>query len=88
MCSAHWVLRLIFGTSGRNSCFKQGILSNVWFGHVSLPQLPVLSLPLKEIYDLLTEGEIKPVDGIIGADVLDQGGGFIDVAADRIYFTG
>lgn len=79
---------IVNGTSDLNSRSKQGTLSNVWFGHVMLPKLPFLSLPLKEIHELLNEGETSPVDGIIGADVLEQGGSVIDVAADRIYFTG
>ena len=67
---------------------KLGVLKDVVFGQAQLPQLPVMVIPLTAVFDALSDGEAAPIDGIIGADVLEQGGGIIDVAANALYLTG
>jgi predicted aspartyl protease len=79
---------LVAGASDANHKPMQGLLTNVTFGETSLPRLPVMVLPLKEVFDALSDGEASPIDGIIGADVLEQAGGIIDVAAGTLYLTG
>ena len=79
---------LIDGANDANRRPMQGVLTNVTFGEASLPQLPVMVVPLKEITRVLSDGESSPIDGIIGADVHEHGGGIIDVAANTLYLTG
>lgn len=78
---------LIDGADNANKRPKEAVLLNVRLGQALVTRLPVLVLPLEEVFKSLGEGGRYHVDGILGADILEQRGGVIDVAADSLYLT-
>lgn len=78
----------ISGADDANKRPKESVLKNVRLGQALLPRIPVLVLPLEEVFNHLGTGSRYHVDGILGADVLAKGGGVIDLAADMLYLAG
>jgi predicted aspartyl protease len=66
---------------------KEAALPNVRLGQALLSRIPVLVLPLEEVFKSLGAGSRYHVDGILGADVLARRGGVIDLAADLLYLA-
>lgn len=76
------------GADAANRTPMRATLPDVAFGKAAMPRLPVMVLPLKQVFKIIGEGEAKPIDGILGADVLERGGAIFDIAADTLYLTG
>jgi predicted aspartyl protease len=77
----------IGGADDANKRPKEAVLPNVRLGQALLPRIPVLVLPLEEVFQSLGAGSRYHVDGILGADVLAKRGGVIDLAADLLYLA-
>lgn len=78
----------IGGADDANKRPKEAVLTNVRLGQALVPRVPVLVLPLEEVFKSLGEGSRYHVDGILGADLLAKRGGVIDLAADLLYLAG
>lgn len=75
----------ISGADEANKRPKESVLKNVRLGQALVPRIPVLVLPLEEVFNHLGTGSRYHVDGILGADVLAKQNGVIDLAADMLY---
>jgi predicted aspartyl protease len=78
---------MIGGADDANKRPKEAVLPNVRLGQALLTRVPVLVLPLEEVFKSLGAGSRYHVDGILGADVLARRGGVIDLAADLLYLA-
>jgi predicted aspartyl protease len=77
----------ISGADDANKRPKESLLKNVRLGQALLPRIPVLVLPLEEVFNHLGTGSRYHVDGILGADILAKRDGVIDLAAGMLYLA-
>jgi predicted aspartyl protease len=77
----------ISGADDANKRPKESVLKDVRLGQSLIPRIPVLVLPLEEVFTHLGTGSRYHVDGILGADVLAKQNGVIDLAADMLYLA-
>ncbi|WP_394336879.1 retropepsin-like aspartic protease [Aureibaculum marinum] len=59
--------------------------NNIKIGDFKIKKVPLVLIDLSHINNALTKQDAKPVNGIIGADVLDEGNAIIDYKKRKLY---
>ena len=59
--------------------------NKIEIGDFKIKKVPLVLIDLTHINSALTKQEAKPVNGIIGADILEEGNAIIDYKKRRLY---
>ncbi|MDY7394485.1 retropepsin-like aspartic protease [Aureibaculum sp. 2210JD6-5] len=59
--------------------------NKIEIGDFKIKKVPLVLIDLSHINNALTKQEAKPVNGIIGADVLEEGNAIIDYKKRKLY---
>lgn len=59
--------------------------NKIKIGDFKIKKVPLVLIDLSHINNALTKQEAKPVNGIIGADVLEEGNAIIDYKKRKLY---